>query len=246
MPNDAVVRRVNYDENPFFPDTLEEERQYDKEHNPGRYAHIWLGEYEPMVIGAIWDRQTLHEGRRQEAPDMRRIIIGVDPAATEAGDEHGIITVGLGDDGRGYVIDDTSTSGAPAKWAQRVVATFDRHEADNVVIEANQGGDMVSHTLRSVRPNLPIIEVKATKGKHVRAEPIAALYELGRVSHVGAYPELEDQMCQMTAAGFEGEGSPDRVDALVWALTELFPQVITKTKSRRERPRVHVEHGWMG
>ena len=92
---------------------------------------------------------------------------------------------------------------------------------------------MGRHTLDSSRPGLPIIEVRATRGKHVRAEPISALYALGRVSHVGSYPELEDQMCQMTAAGFEGQGSPDRCDALVWGLTELFPSM-TKSNSRRE------------
>ena len=96
------------------------------------------------------------------------------------------------------------------------VAAYDRYEADAIVIEINQGGDMVRHTLQTVRPNLPIIEVRATRGKHVRAEPIAALYTMGRVSHVGVFPKLEDQMCLMTAGGFEGEGSPDRVDALVY------------------------------
>ncbi len=108
------------------------------------------------------------------------------------------------------------------------VAAYDRYEADAIVIEINQGGDMVRHTFETVRPGLPIIAVRATRGKHVRAEPIAALYTMGRVSHVGVFPKLEDQMCLMTAGGFEGDGSPDRVDALVWGFTELFPSLTTK------------------
>ena len=128
----------------------------------------------------------------------------------------------------GYVLADVTTRGGPHQWAARAVAAYDRYEADAVVIEINQGGDMVRHTLQTVRPNLPIIEVRATRGKHVRAEPIAALYTMGRISHVGVFPKLEDQMCLMTAGGFEGEGSPDRVDALVWGFTELFPALTTK------------------
>lgn len=246
-PPDSVVVKANYTDNPFFPDVLEQERAYDAQHKRDRYGHIWLGEYEPTAIGAIWDRLTLHQGRRNEAPDLERIVVAVDPAVSseEHSDEHGIIVAAMGADQRGYVLDDLSMKGAPRQWADRAVAAFDRYEADAIVIEVNQGGDMVRHTLNSVRPGLPIIEVRATRGKHVRAEPISALYSLGRVSHVGSFPKLEDQMCQMTAGGYEGEGSPDRVDALVWALTELFPKMTTaKTID------VYVEPlgsgGWMG
>jgi len=145
---------------------------------------------------------------------------------------------GLGDDGRGYVLEDGTTAGTPHKWASRAIAMFDKHEADAVVIEVNQGGDMARHTLESVRPGLPIIEVRATRGKHVRAEPIAAQYSLGLISHVGAFPELEDQMCQMTAAGFEGEGSPDRVDAMVWCFTELFHAMTRRKTVQVEVPSI--------
>ncbi len=127
------------------------------------------------------------------------------------------------------MLNDVTTRGGPHQWAVCAIAAYDRYDADAIVIEINQGGDMVRHTLQTVRPNLPIIEVRATRGKHVRAEPIAALYTMGRISHVGVFPELEDQMCLMTAGGFEGEGSPDRVDALVWGLTELFPSLTTLT-----------------
>jgi hypothetical protein len=233
VPDDAIIKKVNHDANPFFPKTLSAEMEFDRKNAPGRFAHTWLGEYEPMAIGAIWDRQTLHEGRRAEVPPMERILVGVDHAisAEEGSNEHGIIVAGVGADGRGYVLDDMTTSGQPKKWGSRAVAAFDKWQADAVVIERNQGGDLVRENLHTIRPGLPVIEVHATRGKHVRAEPISSLYSLGRISHVGTFPDLEDQMCLMTAGGFEGEGSPDRCDALVWALTELFPQM---TVSRYE------------
>lgn len=230
-PENVILQRVNFDSNPFFPAELEIERLHDMQAKRDRYAHIWLGEYEPMAIGAIWDRQTIHAGRCRDLPKMQRIVVSVDPAiSSEIGsDEHGIIAVGTGEDQRGYVLDDTSMRGTPRQWAERAAATFDRWEADAIIVERNQGGDMVRHTLKSVRPEIPVIEVVATRGKHVRAEPIAALYSMGRVSHVGTFDKLEDQMCQMTAGGYEGSGSPDRVDALVWGLTELFPSIVSKT-----------------
>lgn len=238
VPENAAVVRTNYTDNPFFPDVLEEERLYDEQFTRDRYGHIWLGEYEPAAIGAIWNRVTLHEGRVEEAPEMSRIVVAIDPAVSseEGSNEHGIVVAGIGSDGRGYVLDDVTVKGGPQQWAERAVAAYDRYEADAVVIEINQGGDMVRHTLKTVRPDLKIIEVRATRGKHVRAEPIAALYSMGKVSHVGAFPELEDQMCLMTAGGYEGEGSPDRLDALVWGMTELFPKLTKKTNSRKSRP----------
>lgn len=227
-PKGAIVVRANYNSNPWFPDVLEQERIFDRKNAPDRYAHIWLGEYEPQVTGAIWTRQIIHEGRRSDLPPMGRIVVAVDPAVTADGDEHGIIAVGLGDDKRGYVLRDASCHGEPYQWARQAVALFDELQADAIVIETNQGGQMVRSTLHSVRNGLPIIEVRASKGKHVRAEPISALYSQGKISHVGTYPELEEQMCLMTASGYEGKGSPDRVDALVWAFTQLFPAIIKK------------------
>ncbi|MBU6188401.1 MAG: PBSX family phage terminase large subunit [Betaproteobacteria bacterium] len=246
-PPGAIVCRVNYNDNPWFPPELELERAYDERTKPERYGHIWLGEYEPIAIGAIWDRLMLHRNRRDVPPDMGRIVVAVDPAVSaEAGsDEHGIVVVGVGEDGRGYVLDDLSMRGGPRQWAERAIAGLDRWDADAIIVERNQGGDMVKHTLQSVRPGVPTVEVVATRGKHVRAEPIAALYALDRVSHVGTFAKLEDQMCQMTAAGFEGEGSPDRVDALVWGLTELFPSVSAgKVKVTQPEPVTH-EHSWL-
>ena len=247
-PPGAVVVRANYNDNPFFPQELADEREYDRRTKPDRYGHIWEGEYEPTAVGAIWDRANLHRNRRDKAPELKRIVVAIDPAVSaEAGsDEHGIVVCGVGADGRGYVLEDASLKGSPRQWAERAVAMYDRFDADAVVIERNQGGDMCRFTLESVRKPLRIVEVVATRGKHVRAEPISALYALDRVSHVGTFDKLEGQMCQMTAAGYEGEGSPDRVDALVWALTELFPAV---TAAPRAKPTIHrpvVTGAWMG
>lgn len=243
----AIIRKINYADNRFFPAELEAERQHDEQFNRDRYGHIWLGEYEPTALGAIWDRLTIHQGRRDKAPELTRIVVGVDPAVSDGpnSDEHGIIVCAIGADGRGYVLDDASMKGGPRDWATRAIAVHDRYAADAIVVERNQGGDMVRHTLQSVRPGVRIIDVVATRGKHVRAEPISALYSLGRVSHVGTFPKLEDQMCQMTANGYEGDGSPDRCDAMVWAMTELFPQMTRVATRQFQVPAMGVG-GWMG
>ncbi len=182
------------------------------------------GEILGDMPGALWTLASIDAYRISELPKCGRIVVAVDPAVTnsEASDEHGIIVAGL-EGQRGIVLEDGSIKGTPSDWAKRAISLYRTWQADGIVVEVNQGGDMVAHTLRTVDPNVHIIEVRATRGKHVRAEPIAALYEQGKVAHLGAFSELENQMTQMTSAGYEGDGSPDRVDALVWALTELFP-----------------------
>jgi len=169
--------------------------------------------------GALWSMSSLDAYRKKTA-DCDRIVVAVDPAASNNpdSDEHGIIVAGReGQEGR--VLEDATMQGSPTDWARRTVSLYRSWQADAVVVEVNQGGDMVKHTLLTIDPNINVIEVRASRGKHVRAEPIAALYEQGRIAHVGAFPELETQMTQMTIHGFEGVGSPDRVDALVWAMT---------------------------
>ena len=187
--------------------------------------------------GALWTRRGLDENRRSEPPkEMKRIVVAVDPPITSAADsdECGIVVTGIGADGRGYVLADHSMAQAtPDKWARRAIAALDEFEADLIVAEVNQGGEMVQSVIRSVRDAAPVKMVRASRGKHVRAEPIAALYEQGKVSHVGGFPALEDQMVMMTNNGFDGAGSPDRVDALVWGFTELFPQM---TRRIEEKP----------
>ena len=182
--------------------------------------------------GAIWTQATLDAYRVKARPDVGRIIVAVDPAASnnDDSDEHGIIVAGVADD-RGIVLEDATMSGTPGEWARRAVSLYRSYGADGIVVEVNMGGDMVAHTIRTIDPTANIIEVRAARGKHVRAEPIAALYEQGRIVHVGQFPELEAQMTQMTIHGYEGPGSPDRVDALVWAMTELFPDVTEPVRS---------------
>ena len=225
-PPDAVVVKTNYFDNPFFPAVLEQERAFDEIHYRDRYGHIWLGEYEPAVVGAIWDRVTIHQGRRSinDVPALKRIVVAVDPAISSEPDsnETGIVVCALGEDDRGYLLDDLSTVGNPRHWAERVVAGYDLHEADAVVIEINQGGEMCRNTLKSVRPELRIIEVRATRGKHVRAEPISALYSLGKISHVGTFPKLEDQMCLEKGTLIEtarGQVPVEQVTSQDWVMT---------------------------
>jgi phage terminase large subunit-like protein len=200
-----------------------------------RYGGTRLGrqELEGEILGdipnALWTLSNIDTHRAREAPDnMRRIYVAVDPAVsnTEDSDEHGIVVVGLSVDGKeGYVLEDASVKGSPMEWAKRALSVHDKWQADGIVVEVNQGGDMVAQTIRSVRAGVKIVEVRATRGKHVRAEPIASLYEQGRIHHVGSFVELETQMTQMTTFGYEGDGSPDRADALVWGLTVLFPSM---------------------
>ena len=247
-PKNSAIVQANYSDNPFFPDVLEEEREHDEVNNADRYAHIWMGDYEPQVKGAIWTRQAIHQGRLRDIPPLERIVVGVDPAVTntDVSDHHGIVVCGLGADGRGYVLEDGSIKGRPDQWATRVVALFDKWEADAVVIEVNQGGDMCKHTLKTVRKTLPVVEVRATRGKHVRAEPIAALYTLGKISHVGTFPEMENQMCLFTAAGYEGDDSPDRAEAMIWCMTNLFPSLTSGREPPPEDPPAGQEGGWLG
>lgn len=178
---------------------------------------------------ALWRRGYIKV--EPELPEMQRIVVAIDPAiSNEVGsDETGIIAAGLGVDGKAYVLDDGSGKYAPDQWARRAISMFDTWDADRMVAEVNQGGDMVQATVQAQARGrlIPFKKVTATRGKVIRAEPIAALYETGKVRHAQAFPELEDQMCSFTL-DFDRKGqgySPDRVDALVWALTELFPQV---------------------
>jgi phage terminase large subunit-like protein len=163
------------------------------------------------------------------APELQRIVVAIDPAATSGvtADETGIIVAGKDISGHGWVLADLSARYRPLEWAKAAVAAYHAHRADRVVAEVNHGGEMVEATLRVVDPNLPFAAVRATRGKITRAEPVAALYAQGRVHHLGVFPELEDQMCNLVrGAGDAGKRSasfsPDRVDAMVWALTDLL------------------------
>ncbi len=179
------------------------------------------GELLEDVEGALWTTEMIEQGRVQKPPmGFKRIVVGVDPSGG-GGSMQGIVVVGRDADGHIYVLEDASCASSPAGWAERVIQVYDRWGADRIVAEKNYGGDMVKATIQAVRPTAPVKMVSASRGKHVRAEPIAALYEQGKVHHVGVFSELEDQMHGMTTEGFQGYGSPDRVDALVWAVSEV-------------------------
>jgi hypothetical protein len=233
-PDDYVEMRINPDDN--------------RDNLPPKYFHILdamseakrlrfkEGEWATEVNGALWsldDRQSFNNRtipgidrlRVESAPDMARVVVAVDPSGTkgdDGGDDIGIVVAGLGVDGRGYVLADHTCQLSPDGWGRRAIDAYHRFEADRIIGERNFGGAMVEFVIRSADKNVPFKEVVASRGKVVRAEPVSALYEQGRVSHVGSFPDLEDQMCNFTANGFVGEGSPDRADALVWALTELM------------------------
>jgi len=197
------------------------------------------GEIVDDVVGALWTRAMLDTGRRKAAFDgmpldengrrieMSRVVIAIDPSGTDGdsddGDAIGIVAAGRGVDGRGYVLEDATCKLSPEGWARRSITAYHRWEADRIVAERNFGGAMVRAVVRASDANVPYKEVTASRGKSARAEPISALYEQGRVSHVGSgLTDLEDEMVLMTANGYTGERSPNRVDAVVWALTEVM------------------------
>lgn len=180
--------------------------------------------------GALWTSDMLEGARVHRLPAFDRIVVGLDPATTSSSgsDECGIVVVGAQTEGspqdwRAVVLADCTVQGAtPSGWARTAISAMEQYGADRLVAETNQGGLMVGEVLRQIDPLVPLRSVHASRGKVARAEPVAALYEQGRVGHVAGLDGLEDQMCRMTARGFEGAGSPDRVDALVWALHELM------------------------
>jgi phage terminase large subunit-like protein len=218
-----------------------------------RYAGTRLGrqELEAEILGdvpgALWTRRGLDESRHDitrhgPLPEFVRIVVSVDPSTSsddnEDANEAGVIVSGQAKSKEAYVLDDWSVRGSPDTWARKAVGAYKRYSADCIVAEANQGGEMVRMVIQSVNENVPVKLVQATRGKYVRAEPISALYEQGLVHHVGTLPTLEDQMIMFTpqrAADRSDNYSPDRVDALVWGLTDLFPDVVEREKFKAPR-----------
>lgn len=188
------------------------------------------------VPGALWTRAMIDVARREiPVPTLTNVVVAVDPSGArsesdEASDEIGIVIAGKGVDGRCYVLDDWTCRMSPSGWAARAVTAYHHFKANRIIAERNFGGAMVEHVIKTAGPNVPFKEVVASRGKSVRAEPVAALYEQGRVTHVGKMDALEDQLCAFTSNGYMGDGSPDRGDALVWAISEVMmlstPQTI--------------------
>ena len=174
--------------------------------------------------GALWSRNLIEAGRVREAPNLQRIVVAVDPVAAShrRADACGIVAAGIDQNRQIYVLQDkTLASARPAQWAQACVALYHQLEADALIAEVNQGGEMVTAVIHETDGAVPVTAVRASRGKYLRAAPVAQLYEQGRVHHVGAFPELEDEMCTFGPGGLEGGKSPDRLDALVWAITDL-------------------------
>lgn len=229
----VTLSRAETKDNPHLPERIRE-RLYT------RYAGTRLGRQELRgelledVPGALWTHARIDElrvdvpaetdaGVQPLAPvDLVRVVVAVDPAAsnTDDSDETGVIAAGLGVDGHGYVLHDGTLRGSPTEWGRRAVGVFDYCDGDLIVGEVNNGGDMVEHVVRTVRASVPFRQIRATRGKIVRAEPVSALYEQGRVHHVGSFPELEDQLSSFVPTSLPEYD--DRADALVYALTELM------------------------
>jgi predicted phage terminase large subunit-like protein len=178
------------------------------------------GELLTDTPGALWTLALIEDARRDRAPALQRVVVAIDPAVTsgEDSDSTGIVAAGLGVDGHLYVLHDRTCRESPERWARRAIGLYDEVQGDRIVAEVNNGGDLVEAVLRTIDPSVPVRKVHASRGKRMRAEPVAALYEQGRVHHVGGMPELEDQMTTWTP---DSADSPDRLDALVWALTDL-------------------------
>lgn len=199
------------------------------------------GEFAEATPNALFSDELIDKWRVTDAvlPDMVRIVVAVDPSGAgdvdnADNDAIGIMVVGLGTDGNCYVMEDLTVKAGPATWGKVVTNAYERHEADAVVGETNYGGAMVQHVIQTARPKTNFRKVTATRGKVVRAEPVSALYEQGKVRHVGFLIDLEDELMAFTTGGYMGEKSPNRADALVWAITELFPGVIKPRKAKTE------------
>ena len=207
------------------------------------------GEFGDATPNALFQESDVDKWRVTDGkvPDMVRIAVGVDPSGSgdvdnADNDEIGIVVAGLGTDGNAYVIEDASVKAGPATWGRVATTAYERHEANVVVGEVNYGGAMVQHVVQTARPRTPFKAVTASRGKHIRAEPFSALYEQGKVRHVGYMPELEDELCGFSTGGYMGIRSPNRADALIWALAELFAGIVMR-KKQPLRPQVpYVPH----
>ncbi len=214
------------------------------------------GEFRDASPFALFQDQWIERWRNidEALPDMLRIVVAVDPSGADDtdnmdNDEIGIMVCGLGVDGNGYVLEDLTCKCSPEKWGKVATNAFERHSADRVVAEMNYGGAMVRSTIHAARPRTPFRPVNASRGKVVRAEPISALVESGKIRFAGIFRELEDELCAFTTHGYMGENSPNRADAMVWAFTDLFPELTKPEAATPPPPSVIVRprgsNSWM-
>lgn len=185
----------------------------------------------------LFNQDTIEKWRVIDGklPDMVRVVVAVDPSGSgdvdnADNDAIGICVVGLGTDGNAYLLEDLTVKAGPATWGKITTDAYDRHEADAIVGETNYGGEMVRFTVQTAKPRVPFRKVTATRGKAVRAEPFSALYEQGKIRHVGNFPELEDELAAFSTIGYMSDGSPNRADALIWALSDLFPGIVNERR----------------
>lgn len=216
-----------------------------------------LGEFGDANPNALFVEESIDKWRSDgsDLPDMVRVVVAVDPSGSgdvdnADNDEIGIVVGGLGVDGNAYLLEDCTVKAGPATWGRIATSAFERHKADIVIGEANYGGAMVQQTILTARPRTPYKAVNATRGKVVRAEPMSALYEQGKVRHVGPFSRLEDELCAFSTVGYTGAGSPNRADAWIWALHEMFPGLVRSEKPKAQPPKSTVRAwqpgGWMG
>lgn len=197
---------------------------------------FWSGMFGSETDNALWTTDIIEQSKVNDVPQMVRIIVSVDPSGADDdenknNDDIGIGVVGLGVDGLAYVLEDLTLNAGPAKWGAVVSSAYERHEADRVIGEKNFGGAMVGFVVKTANPNISYKDVTASRGKVVRAEPVSALHETGKIKFVGDFPDLEDELLGFTTTGYTGAKSPNRADWFVWAITELFPKITPRMSS---------------
>lgn len=249
-PQDYVYFRINPEDNTenVSADYLDTLRSL----SPRLQKRFLRGEFADANPSALFTEETIEKWRvlGGELPEFVRVVVGVDPSGSgdednADNDEIGIAVAALGTDGVAYVLEDSSVKAGPATWGRVATSAYDRHEANVIVGEKNYGGAMVEHTIQTARPRTPYKDVSASRGKHVRAEPFSSLYENGKVRHVGLFRQLEDELCAFSTHGYIGTGSPNRADALIWALSELFPG-LTRAEKKVTKPIIAARGGsWM-
>lgn len=194
------------------------------------------GKYGEAAPGALWTEEVIETWREHSLPDMVRVVVAVDPSgAADEDNAHndaiGIVIAGLGTDGNGYVLEDCTVKAGPKTWGNVATSAYDRHQADKIVGETNYGGEMVKFVVQAAKPNVPFRKITASRGKVLRAEPIAALTEKGKIRFAGNFPRLEEELCGFTTHGYTGSDSPNRADAFVFAMSELFPGMVAQTRA---------------
>lgn len=214
-------------------------------------ARFLEGKFADATPNALFPEEVIDRWRVLDGtvPDLTRVVVAIDPSG--AGDEAnadndaiGVVVAGLGVDGNAYVLEDCTVKAGPATWGRVATSAFDRHQADCVVAEVNYGGAMVQQTINVARPRTPFKAVTASRGKHVRAEPFSALYEAGKVRHVGMFAELEEELTAFSTSGYTGGSSPNRADALIWALAALFPALTAPAKKEQSFVPVPMVTRW--